>query len=76
MVTLRNNSFIEFAPESDEEISVIRADIDIDTADELPAIDGIPGNILHQGSIAYVIKTGEFYVLAGDGKWYSSEAEI
>ncbi len=76
MVTLRNNSFIEFAPESDGKISVIRAEIDVDTADELPAIDGIPGNILHQGSIAYVIKSGEFYVLASDGKWYNIEAGI
>lgn len=58
------------------DLSVIVAEIDVDTADELPETDGIPGNILHQGSIAYVIKAREFYVLAGDGKWYSSEAEI
>ena len=59
-----------------DDLSEIVAEIDVDTADELPVTDGIPGNILHQGSIAYVIKTGEFYVLAGDGRWYSSEAEI
>ncbi len=55
------------------DLSEIVAEIDVDTADELPETDGIPGNILHQGSIAYVIKSGEFYVLAGDGKWYNSE---
>ncbi len=52
-------------------LSEIVANIDVDTVNELPETDGIPGNILHQGSIAYVIKSGEFYVLASDGKWYS-----
>ncbi len=74
MITIRNKHFTKFA--DNKHTSVIRAEIDVDTVNELPETDGIPGNILHQGSIAYVIKSGEFYVLASDGKWYNSKAEI
>jgi len=65
MVSVRKNIFIEF----DEEISVERMEIDVDNADEIPAVDFFEGKRLHQGSIAWVISTGEFYGLNGDGEW-------
>ena len=70
MLSLRSENFIEHAPEPNEKISIIRAEIDVDTADELPETDGISGRILHQGSTALIIKEGRIAVLSGDGKWY------
>lgn len=69
MTTLRSESFVKFAENSNGKISEIIAEIDVDTADELPETDGITGKILHQGSTAYIIKEGRFAVLSGDGKW-------
>ncbi len=48
----------------------IRAEIDVDTADELPETDSISGRILHQGSTALIIKEGRIAMLSGDGHWY------
>ena len=48
----------------------IRAEIDVDTADELPETDSISGRILHQGSTALIIKEGRIAILSGDGHWY------
>ncbi len=75
-MTIICENFVQFAKNTDGKISEIIAEIVVDTADELPGTDEIPGKVLHQGSIAYVIKSGEIYVLAGDGKWYSSEGGI
>ena len=74
MMTLRSEYFIKHAPETElnEKKSVIRAEIDVDTADELPETYGIPGRILHQGSSAFIIKEGRLAVLAGDGHWYEN----
>lgn len=73
-ITIRNEKYLRYA--SSEGVSEVVAEIDVDTADELPKIDGISGILLHQGSIAYVIRSGEFYVLDGDGKWYNSEGGV
>ena len=70
MITLRSENFIKHAPEPNEKISIIRAEIDVDTRDELPEIDEISGRILHQGSTALIIKEGKIAVLGGDGTWY------
>lgn len=70
MLTLRNEHFIRFANEFDMGTLIIRAEIDIDTADELPEADSISGKILHQGSTALIIKEGRFAILSGDGHWY------
>lgn len=46
-------------------------EFDVDTISELP--DPYYNNtIVAHGSIAYIITTGQFYVLAGDGKWYDN----
>lgn len=65
MVSVRKNEFIKF----EGGLSVERMEIDVDTADELPAPDYFEGKRLHQGSIAWVISTGEFFGLNGDGEW-------
>lgn len=73
MITVRKNIFIEFdeeiSIEFDEEISVERMEIDVDAVEELPAPDYFEGKRLHQGSIAWVISTGEFYGMQSDGTW-------
>lgn len=52
------------------ERSHIIAEIFVDTLDELPAVDGIEGYTLLQGSSALIITENKLAVLAGDGKWY------
>lgn len=50
--------------------AVVTADITVDAAHELPESTGIEGYVLCMGSSAYVVTTGESYVLGSDGKWY------
>ena len=64
-MTIRNETFLRF----NDNLSEIIAEIDVDTADELPK-GTINGKILYQGSTALIIKEGRLAVLAGDGKWY------
>lgn len=68
MLSIDKIGFIKYAQSVDERSSII-AEIFVDTSDELPAVDDIEGYTLHQGSVAYVIRTGEFYVLDSGGKW-------
>lgn len=70
MLSVRREKFIKFAGTSPLDNSVVRAEIDVDTADELPETDGISGRILHQGSTALIIKEGRIAMLSGDGHWY------
>ena len=72
MLTIRSEYFIKYVNGSSE----IRAEIDVDTVDELPEVDSIGGRILHQGSTALIIKEGKLAVLSGDGKWYGVLSEI
>lgn len=44
----------------------------VDDVTELPSSDGIDSYELIQGSVAYVIKSGELYVMGSDGKWYDT----
>ena len=66
MMTIRNEKFYCFNENKSESVM----QIDVDTRDELPEIDGISGRILHQGSTALIISAGKIAVLGGDGKWY------
>ncbi len=68
MLTVRQENFISFDETGKK--SIVTAQIDVDTADELPEVDGIPGRILHQGSKALVIREGWTAVLGSDGRWY------
>ena len=72
MLTIRSEYFIKYVNGSSE----IIAEINVDTSNELPEIDGISGRILHQGSTALIIKEGKLAVLSGDGKWYGISGEI
>ena len=70
MISIIKKSFIWF---TDERKSSIIAEIYADDVSELPEKDGFDGYELAQGSVAYVIKSGGFYILSGDGKWYDSK---
>ena len=76
MLSVRREKFIKFASNSPLDNSVVRAEIDVDTADELPETDGISGRILHQGSTALIITEGRVAVLSGDGHWYINREMI
>ena len=65
-MTIRNESFLRF----NGDLSEVIAEINVDTADELPEVNEIPGRILHQGSTALIIKEGRLAVFSGDGHWY------
>ncbi len=65
-MTIRNESFLRF----NGDLSEVIVEINVDTADELPEVDEIPGRILHQGSTALIIKESRVAVLSGDGHWY------
>ena len=57
---------------SDGNKSRVIAEITVDEALELPGQE-LEGYTLTQGSSAYVIKSGEIYVMGSDGVWYNSE---
>lgn len=65
MVSIRSENFIEY----ENGLSVVRVEIDIDSADELPEVDYFSGRKLYQGSIAWDISTGSFYGLTSTGDW-------
>lgn len=56
-------------------ISHIIGEIFVDDTSELPSPTGIDGYELVQGSVAYAIKSGEFYVMGSDGEWYGTAKE-
>lgn len=71
MTRLSNSQVIAYVNEK----SHIIGEIFVDEVSELPTADGIDGYELVQGSVAYVIKSGEIYVMGGDGKWYDSNGK-
>ena len=68
MTRLNNPHVIAYV----NEISHIIGEIFVDDISELPSPTGIDGYELVQGSIAYVIYSGELYVMDGDGKWHDT----
>lgn len=52
--------------------SVMRAEMVVDTVEELPAVDGLDGVLLAQGSVANVINEGTKYQLNSSGEWKES----
>ncbi|MDE5558349.1 MAG: hypothetical protein K2J32_11805 [Ruminococcus sp.] len=71
MTRLNNSHVIAYV----NEISHIIGEIFVDDVSELPAPDGIDGYKLVQGSVAYVVHSGELYIMDSDGKWFSSDGE-
>ena len=50
------------------------ADLQVSTADELPALGGNVGvNVIEAGTIAQVIQAGGFVTLDDDGNWYDTD---
>ena len=65
MISIRNEKFIAY----ENGLSVVRMEIDVDSAEELPAKDYFSGRTLYQGSIAWDISTGDFYGMTSSGEW-------
>ena len=49
--------------------SVVIAELAVDTKSELPAVQGIDGRELSQGSLAWIVSTGDIFGLSGSGIW-------
>ena len=69
MLSINKLEFISYAQNADERSGVV-VEIFVDTSDELPAVDGIEGYTLLQGSLALIVTENKIAILAGDGKWY------
>lgn len=65
MISIRNEEFIKY----ENNKSVMRMEIDVDSAEELPDIDDFSGRIMYMGSVAWDISTGDFYGLTSTGEW-------
>jgi hypothetical protein len=48
---------------------VMRVEMVVDTVEELPAVDGLDGVLLSQGSVALVVNASSVYVLNSEGVW-------
>lgn len=73
MIEIRSERFIRFKDTESGKISVVKAELDCDTAADLPAANGISGRELLMGSIAWDISTGDFYALNSEGTWYKQD---
>lgn len=69
MVFIRNTDYQQYAGNAETRSRIV-AEIFVDEVSELPEPEEIDGYTLCMSSIAYVITTGELYVLGGDGKWH------
>ena len=70
MISIKSEDFKYYS----NGVSTVRADIIVDSAEELPDIDDISGRILFQGSIAWDISTGDFYALTSTGEWINQSS--
>lgn len=75
MITIRNTQVLYIETEAPY-IKTVVAEIDCDTTSELPTPTSLNGYILHQGTVADIIKEGKLAKLGGDGKWYSPTGEL
>lgn len=71
MLAIRESVFIKY--DTENEVNIERAELDVDTAADLPSADYIPGRRLYQGSIAHDISTGDFYSMDSTGTWYNQD---
>lgn len=53
----------------------IMAEIFVDELSEILGIKNIDGYELFQGSITYVIKSGEFFIMDSEGIWRKTNGE-
>lgn len=71
MVEIKQIKYLSYAKTVDDR-SLVTMELFADAVSDLPETNGIDGYTLSIGSVAYVITTGELYVLSSDGQWYSS----
>ena len=70
-MTVRNERFYKY----DGDLREVIAEIDVDTAEELPEVDGLRGRKLHQGSTAVIITEGKLVIFAENGHWHDVNGE-
>lgn len=75
MYRIKNKYFVTNQTIDNNNINVVEMEFFCDDIADLPAIDAVNGCILAMGSIAYIINTGDFYVLNSDGEWKNSQGE-
>lgn len=75
MVEIKQIKYLSYAKTVDDR-SLVTVELFADAVSDLPETNGIDGYMLSIGSIAYVITTGELYVLSSDGQWYSSGGHL
>lgn len=75
MYKIKKQEFIRFVEVEGINLNLIRAEIFCDTDTDLPTADAIDGCRLDMGSIAYVIATGDMYVLNSGGEWKNASGE-
>lgn len=70
MITIRNYTLMtKISGKNVRDANTARVEFDVDTIEELPSEGVLEGYTLYQGSIAYVINSGKFYVLNSEGEW-------
>ena len=69
MISIRNEEFIKY----ENGKAVMRMEIDVDSAEELPAIDDFSGKTLYMGSVAWDISTGDLYGFKSTGEWVNQD---
>lgn len=72
MISKISSRFIDFVDAGEIRKSRERMELVVDTVSELPSVE-FEGIVLAHGSTAYIVTTGQIYVLAGDGKWYDKD---
>lgn len=72
---IKSKKFLSNSVKSGQKSRAI-AEIYVDTASELPAYDSNPDFEFLQGSIAYVVKSGKFYVMGSDNQWYDTDGNL
>lgn len=71
---IKSKTFLSNPVKNGEKSRVI-AEIYVDKISELPAHDYDENFDMAQGSVAYVVQSGEIYVMGSDGKWYDTNGK-
>lgn len=67
MIMMVNQKHLEYDTQGND---VVIAKLNVTTAAELPSPTSIYGYVLHEGSTAKDMTTGEEYGLTSDGEWH------
>lgn len=71
---IKSKTFLSNPVKNGEKSRVI-AEIYVDKVSELPAHDHDENFDMVQGSVAYVVQSGELYVMSSDGIWHTTNGE-